>query len=470
MHKETSKYVALKIIDKEKTPRRVLMMLQTEIRAMKALAQHPNILCLLSFELSGVYPRKSGGTKDVVCLALELAEGGELFDFMMYTGAFSEAVSRTIFHQLISALAFCHDKGIYHRDIKPENLLLTSDFQLKVADFGLASMKPSAEELLKTECGTRSYMAPEVLARKQYDGSKSDCWSAGVVLFIMLSGNPPFQMARPGDWWFNQLSEGRPDRFWRSHKRYCPNFPDGAQSLLNAIFTPDPTKRPSVKDLLSNPWVTTGLLTPEELKHDLYTRKQKVILEKQAEKERARKKATEAKGGAEYDPFAKDKRRSTADDLVDGNEVEVEIETVVAPPLKGEVKGFTNFYTSERIADVLTRLIEATEQLQGKILNKQDFSIRAIVPLPSDPTSKVEIEYRIFSVPEEKGVKLVEVVKTLGDTIAFNMIYKKLKAALVDLHGETEEAMPAKNVPMPIDPSEENPEKDGDVDDNVDMI
>lgn len=81
-------------------------------------------------------------------------------------------------------------------------------------------------QLLKTECGTRSYMAPEVLARQTYDGAKADCWSAGVVLFIMLSGNPPFQMARPGDWWFNQFLEKHPDRFWKSHKRYSPHFPD----------------------------------------------------------------------------------------------------------------------------------------------------------------------------------------------------------------------------------------------------
>ena len=159
-------------------------------------------------------------------MALDLAEGGELFDFMMYTGAFSEPVAKAIFSQLTSALAFCHERGIYHRDIKPENLLLDSNFQLKVADFGLAAMRASPEELLKTECGTRSYMAPEVLARQQYDGSKADCWSAGVVLFIMLSGNPPFQMARPGDWWFNQFTENRPDRFWKSHKRYTPNFPE----------------------------------------------------------------------------------------------------------------------------------------------------------------------------------------------------------------------------------------------------
>jgi len=82
--------VALKVIDKQSTPRRVLQMLGTEIGAMKALDTHPHILSLLHYDMAASYPRKKGGARDVVLLALDLAEGGELFDFMMYTGAFSE--------------------------------------------------------------------------------------------------------------------------------------------------------------------------------------------------------------------------------------------------------------------------------------------------------------------------------------------------------------------------------------------
>lgn len=80
-----------------------------------------------------------------------------------------------------------------------------------------------------TECGTRSYMAPEVLAKQPYDGAQADLWSAGVVLFIMLAGNPPFQMAVSTDWWFRAVSSGRHDRFWAAHLRGCPDFPPLAQ-------------------------------------------------------------------------------------------------------------------------------------------------------------------------------------------------------------------------------------------------
>jgi len=99
-------------------------------------------------------------------LSLQLAEGGELFDFMMFTGFFSEVVSRTLFRQLLSALQYCHERGVYHRDIKPENLLLDDKYQLKIADFGLAAIRQDPEETLRTECGTRSYMAPEILSHK----------------------------------------------------------------------------------------------------------------------------------------------------------------------------------------------------------------------------------------------------------------------------------------------------------------
>lgn len=80
-----------------------------------------------------------------------------------------------------------------------------------------------------TECGTKSYMAPEVLAKTPYDGALADLWSAGVVLFIMLAGNPPFQTAVSTDWWFKAVSSGRYDRFWAAHLRGCPDFPPLAQ-------------------------------------------------------------------------------------------------------------------------------------------------------------------------------------------------------------------------------------------------
>lgn len=120
--------------------------------------------------------------------------GGELFDQILEKERFNEAEARDIIAPIFDALIYCHKLGIIHRDIKPENLLFSSKDQstsiIKVSDFGLARFIDS-ETLATTTCGTPGYVAPEVLEQKPYNEA-CDFWSVGVVLFILLSGSPPF--------------------------------------------------------------------------------------------------------------------------------------------------------------------------------------------------------------------------------------------------------------------------------------
>jgi len=387
---------------------------------------------------------------------------------------------------LAAALAYCHDHRIYHRDIKPENLLLDENYQLKVADFGLAAIRADPEELLRTECGTRSYMAPEVLARQQYDGSKADCWSAGVVLFIMLSGNPPFQMARPGDWWFNQFRDGRPDKFWRSHRRYTPAFPEGAQEMLTRVFQPDPSQRPSVKDLLQEPWLTSCQLTPQDVKKELQARKERIIKEKENEKERARRKKAAGQHGAsgttrDFDPD-KVKHRDVAggDGLVDTHEISLE-EAGPKPPSAPQeaLDGVTNLYTAEGGRYSLKRVREAIELMGGAVQAKakedegNDFKLVATVPY--DAMNKVEVEVKVWSV-EDGDITLIQVLRKMGDPLGFQTAFKKLRKETIDLHGEQEEANPVIAVgPQPYDSDDEEatpagPVEEQPLEEGVDMI
>ncbi|CAM9535922.1 unnamed protein product [Discosporangium mesarthrocarpum] len=271
----TGERVAVKIMYKDKMSTRATQQLRKEITAMKALI-HPNVIRLKNVHENLTYVKKNGLVKEAVILVLELAAGGELFDFMMYTGAFQEVIARTYFRQLLSALETCHNMGIAHRDIKPENVLLDSRFQLRVADFGLSSIMEDENGVCYTECGTRSYMAPEVLARRPYDGAEADLWSAGVVLFIMLAGNPPFQTATSSDWWFKAVSAGRYDRFWAAHLRGCPHFPEQAQVFLNRIFVADPSQRATLEELKSHPWLAGETWGPEQLYGELSQRKRLV--------------------------------------------------------------------------------------------------------------------------------------------------------------------------------------------------
>ena len=224
------KTFALKFINTENMTPRSWEMLDREIKAMEKL-NHPNILNLVQHDMRVQYPRlRNKGFVEMPMLVLELSEGGELFEFLMETGYLEEEVARTYFKQLLACLELCHSKGVYHRDLKPENLLLAGDsYTLKLADFGLAALQGASggdqSSLVATECGTKSYMAPEVMKRAPYDGSAADVWSAGVVLFIMLAGNPPFEQAAGRDWWYRACKAGRHDKFWQAHLRNAPHFP-----------------------------------------------------------------------------------------------------------------------------------------------------------------------------------------------------------------------------------------------------
>lgn len=247
---ETQQRVALKIIDCTKLNRKAMINVYREVEAMSRVA-HANVLRLLGVHDDLDYVKKNGASKKVILIVLELATGGELFDFMMYTGCFSESIARAYFQQLVAGLEECHSKGVYHRDIKPENLLLDDQFALKIADFGLSGLREGdngAVVELYTQCGTRSYMSPEVLSCLPYEGAPADVWSAGVVLFIMLAGFPPFQIAAKQDWWFRACAARQYEAFWAAHARSAV-FSPGAMALMSRIFRVNPQERITLEEI-----------------------------------------------------------------------------------------------------------------------------------------------------------------------------------------------------------------------------
>ncbi len=120
---------------------------------------------------------------------MELAQGGELFDFVANTGRFKENVARAFFHQFMDALRYMHMAGICHRDLKPENIMLDANFNLKIADFGFAAPTLGRDKSgqLSTQLGTTSYMAPEIHLGKPYSGQSVDLFASAIILFIMLT-------------------------------------------------------------------------------------------------------------------------------------------------------------------------------------------------------------------------------------------------------------------------------------------
>ncbi|KQK14650.1 CBL-interacting protein kinase 29 [Brachypodium distachyon] len=194
------------------------------------------------------------GTRKKVHFVLDLASGGELFSLVDASGRMAEPLARRYFQQLISAVRYCHSRGVFHRDIKPENLLLDANGSLKVADFGLGTIiSPNhsnpPQQQQHTLCGTPAYVAPEILAKQGYDPAKVDLWSCGVVLFVLAAGYLPFNDASLVNM-YRKIYAGR--------FRCPPWFSRELRDLLRRILDPNPATRVSADGILSHPWFRGG--------------------------------------------------------------------------------------------------------------------------------------------------------------------------------------------------------------------
>ncbi|KAG5052831.1 hypothetical protein AAZX31_02G219800 [Glycine max] len=236
----TNQSVAVKVIDKDKVIKNGQAdHIKREISVMR-LVKHPNVIEL--FEVMA--------TKSKIYFVMEYAKGGELFK-KVAKGKLKEEVAHKYFRQLVSAVDFCHSRGVYHRDIKPENILLDENENLKVSDFGLSALAESKRQdgLLHTTCGTPAYVAPEVIKRKGYDGAKADIWSCGVVLFVLLAGYFPFHDP-------NMMEMYR--KISKAEFKFPSWFPQGVQRLLRKMLDPNPETRISIDKVKQCSWFRKG--------------------------------------------------------------------------------------------------------------------------------------------------------------------------------------------------------------------
>ncbi|XP_069047880.1 serine/threonine-protein kinase BRSK2 isoform X2 [Lepisosteus oculatus] len=233
VHCITGQKVAIKIVNREKLSESVLMKVEREIAILK-LIEHPHVL-----KLHDVYENNK-----YLYLVLEHVSGGELFDYLVKKGRLTPKEARKFFRQIISALDFCHSHSICHRDLKPENLLLDEKNNIRIADFGMASLQVG-DSLLETSCGSPHYACPEVIRGEKYDGRRADVWSCGVILFALLVGALPFDHDN-----LRQLLEKV-----KSGVFHMPHFiPPDCQSLLRGMIEVNPDKRLTLEEIQKHSW------------------------------------------------------------------------------------------------------------------------------------------------------------------------------------------------------------------------
>ncbi|XP_072947268.1 SNF-related serine/threonine-protein kinase [Epargyreus clarus] len=238
-HVFTGEKVAVKVIDKSKLDEVSKSHLFQEVRCMK-LVQHPNVVRL--YEVID--------TQTKLYLILELGDGGDLYDYIMrHETGLSESLARDYFRQIVRAISYCHRLHVVHRDLKPENVVFFEKLGVvKLTDFGFSN-KFCPGQKLETSCGSLAYSAPEILLGDSYDAPAVDVWSLGVILYMLVSGQAPFQEANDSET-LTMIMDCKytiPTHISNSCKR-----------LIGRMLVREPEKRATLSEIATDPWVTAG--------------------------------------------------------------------------------------------------------------------------------------------------------------------------------------------------------------------
>ncbi|PNY12430.1 CBL-interacting serine/threonine-protein kinase 6-like protein [Trifolium pratense] len=389
------KNVAMKVVGKEKVIKVGMMeQIKREISVMK-MVKHPNIVQIHEVMAS----------KSKIYIAMELVRGGELFNKIV-KGRLKEDVARVYFQQLISAVDFCHSRGVYHRDLKPENLLLDEDGNLKVSDFGLSTFGEHMRQdgLLHTTCGTPAYVSPEVIAKKGYDGAKADIWSCGVILYVLLAGFLPFQ----DDNVVNMYK-----KIYRGDFKCPPWFSSEAKRLITKLLDPNPNTRITISKIMDSSWFKKPV--------------QKSVARRKKEKEEEEE---EEKGFG----FLENEKSSTTPTTMNAFHIIGLSEGFDLSPLfeekKREEREEVRFATAGTPSRVISKLEQVAKAVKFDV-KSSDTKVR-LQGQERGRKGKLGIAADIYAVTP--SFMVVEVKKDRGDTLEYNEFWsKELRPALKDI-------------------------------------
>lgn len=391
----TGKSVAMKVITKEKVVKAKMMdQMKREIIVMKRL-KHPNIVEL--YEVMA--------TKSKIFLAMEFVRGGELHGKVYKEGKLDENVGRVYFQQLISAVDYCHSRGVFHRDLKLENLLLDQEGNLKVTDFGLSALKEGGagggdEVMLRTCCGTPHYVAPEVVNKKGqgYDGAKADVWSCGVILYVLLAGYLPFHEENVIQL-YKKVNNG---------DFTCPSwFSPEACGLIARMLDPNPESRITLPEIMASEWFNSNLNTNNSSNEDEDVNGSSMFMKKEVEALNAFHIISMSEGLDLSPLFSEEKKKRE----------------------EREEIGFTTILSAN---EVISRLEDIAAQSGKFKISKAGDSVVRIQGQEKGRKGKLVIVVELL--PVSSSFLMVEVKKENGDTLEFNQFcLNQLRTALFDV-------------------------------------
>ncbi|CAH8334494.1 unnamed protein product [Eruca vesicaria subsp. sativa] len=396
-HIITGDSVAIKIINKDHVTKRNGMMdqIKREISVMR-LVRHPNIV-----ELKEVM-----ATKTKIFFVMEYVRGGELFAKVV-KGKLKEDAARRYFQQLISAVDYCHSRGVSHRDLKPENLLVDENGDLKVSDFGLSALPEQLlqDGLLHTQCGTPAYVAPEVLRKKGYDGAKADIWSCGVVLYVLLAGYLPFRDE-------NLMNMYR--KIFKAEFDFPPWFSTEARRLISKLLVVDPDRRISIPAVMRTPWFRKTSKAPIAVtnspRNDLEVEEEGVATVSSPKFFNAFEFISSMSSGFDLSSLFESKRKVRS--------------------------MFTSRWSA---AEIVAKMERVGKEMGMKVKRTKDFKVK-MEGKTEGRKGKIAVTAEVFEVAPE--VAVVELCKSAGDTLEYNKLYEEeVRPALKDIvwswHGDS---------------------------------
>uniref|UniRef100_A0A7N0ZZ58 non-specific serine/threonine protein kinase n=1 Tax=Kalanchoe fedtschenkoi TaxID=63787 RepID=A0A7N0ZZ58_KALFE len=403
---QTGESVAIKIIGKEEVKRESCMMeqIKREISVMR-LVRHPNIV-----ELKEVM-----ATRTRIFFVMEHVKGGELFA-KVEKGRLKEEKARKYFQQLISAIDYCHSRGVSHRDLKPENLLLDEYENLKISDFGLSALPEQLRHdgLLHTQCGTPAYVAPEVLRRKGYDGSKADIWSCGVILYVLLAGYLPFQDE-------NIMKMYR--KIYKSEFEFPPWISTDAKRLISRMLVADPDRRITIPAIMRNPWFQKGFSRPIAFDID----EADVISTDNPNPEINNNTTYENDSNSAKTKKAPSPKFFNAFVLVSSLSSGLDLSNLFEHKRKS-----TSIFTSKRSAAAIVAAIEAAARaMKCRVRKLSDFKLK-LQGAAEGRKGRLAVTAEVFELAAE--VAVVELSKEAGDTLEYvKFCEEEVRPALKDI-------------------------------------